>query len=110
MEGRKGAESLKQLCLNPGDRVSVTTESGTIYEIDVCDVVNGLLSSRVYRHPTGPEDNLVLPEMTIEGASVFVAKAPYAGKVALGNRIEIIGVDAETQERVNLRTTPVVAV
>ncbi len=110
MGGQEGAESLKQLRLTPGDRFRVATESGTIYEIDVGTVVHGLLSSKVHRYPLESDDQQALPGMTVEDASVFVAKAPYAGRVALGNRIEIIGINAETQERVTLRTSPVVAI
>lgn len=110
MGGQEGAELLKQLYLSPGDRVRATTDNGTIYEIDVGNVLDGLLSSRVHRYPLRSEDQQALPGMTIEDASVFVAKAPYTGRVALGNKIEIIGINAETQERVNLRTSPVVAI
>ena len=109
MEGQKETETLKRLHLNPGDKVQVTTKNSTVYEIDVGDVAKGLLNSRVHRQPMEPKDDLALPEMTIEQASVFVAKAPYVGAVALGDRVEIIGIESKTQEWVSLHTSPVVA-
>ena len=52
-------EVLKEVRLAEGDRIRVTTMTGTIYDIEVGEVETDLLQSRVIRKPIDKENPTV---------------------------------------------------
>lgn len=97
-------EVLKEVRLAEGDRIRVTTMMGTIYDIEVGEVEAGLLQSRVIRRPIDKETLTVTEEIY---EKVGIIGDYQVGMIVGGKSMDVIGLNADTGERVVLRTTPV---
>lgn len=101
---------LESLELHPGDKVRATTESGTVYIIEAGIVVDGLLKSRVHRTPVELPKSGILPGMTIENAGIISWPSRDIGIIAVGRRIEVIGHNVDTNDRADIRSTPITSI
>ncbi|MDB5161456.1 MAG: hypothetical protein JWO96_836 [Candidatus Saccharibacteria bacterium] len=100
MESQK---AIDQIRLSPGDRVRVTTESGTEYDVEAHIVIKGILRSTVIRRPLERPD-ADIEEQVIEDAAIL---APGRVRtIIVGESMELVGVGAANKP-VDLRTTPV---
>lgn len=97
------SETLNHLHLSPGDRIRVTTEVGTIYDIEAHDIVAGLLHSTVFRRPV-EKPGLKVAAETYEQAHILSRQA--VGRIAVGDYMEVIALNSHN-DRVDFRTTPV---
>ncbi|MEK7096176.1 MAG: hypothetical protein AAB896_02730 [Patescibacteria group bacterium] len=97
-------EVLKEVRLAEGDRIRVTTMTGTIYDIEVGEVETDLLQSRVIRKPIDKENPTVTEEIY---EKVGIIGDYRVGMIVGGKSMDVIGLNADTGERVVLRTTPV---
>ena len=96
--------------LQPGETAEVITESGALYQIEPSLAEGAVeLQSKVTRKPP-VERKGVNGDRIFEGASVGEKHKPHVGTVVIGKSLEIIGIEQPGGERVDLMTTPVIAV
>lgn len=98
------AKPIDSMELKEGDQIRVVTEFGTIYDIDAQVVIDGLLMSTVTRQPVDQENRRVSKEV-YEEASILGYHG--VGRIVVGRSIEVVGLNAETRERADFKTTPV---
>ena len=97
-------KTLEEVRLVTGDKIRVTTRTDTIYDIEVGEAEAGLILSRIIRRPTD-EAGLRLTEEVFEKAGIIGGYS--VSMITSGKSMDVIGLNAETGERVVYRTTPV---
>jgi hypothetical protein len=93
-----------------GDSAILTTDSDTVYEIDVVESHAGPVSSTVKRQPPADHEGR-LTEMILDQATFFTPELSHEGfpirRIHRGKTLEIIGIDRATSESVHIRTTQI---
>jgi hypothetical protein len=104
---------LEVVRIEPGQRIRLETQSGSIYEIDEIREEEGMIHTTITHHAaaqTGEEE----PTKTFNDA--YIVSWPNDDnphslrQIYPGSRLEVIGYDRATHERVDFMTTPVIRI
>lgn len=108
MERSKETElSIRQcdVALRVGDRFAVRTVSGAEYELSAVSIRDGIMNVDISCTPPDQPSPLRWPLPALKSAHlVYLGEAPH---ITLGEPMEVIGIDAQTGDRVAVRTSAV---